>query len=390
MMPRAQDRLQPQLLNRIAWLLWAMVVAIVLAFCFLASSLCITFVLAAFLSILIDPVVTFFEMHGIPRAVSSAILIIAGVVLCALLAFAAYNGISNVLETVPQYSDRIREFIKPIQRKVERVQQTAGSLSPETPLPKKVQEVAVHQPDSWPSFLVRGVGTVWGAIIIMAIVPFLMYFNLLRKYQMHQRLVGVLSSSIDVSRLVRETTSMVRGYTVGNLLAGSVMAGIIAGMLLILKIDGAITLGIVSGFLNLIPFIGVLLALVATLPAALLQFSSLGPLAIIASTILFLHVIAANYVIPKVIGSRVNIGPVAATLGILFWGWLWGAMGILLAVPLTAFVKIIADCHPALINLSNLLADSPKPVPNWRRLARRADAEAKPESLVAYPSEAQK
>jgi hypothetical protein len=65
--------------------------------------------------------------------------------------------------------------------------------------------------------------------------------------------------------------------------------------------------------------------------------------------------------IPKIIGSRVSIGPVAATAGILFWGWLWGLIGILLAVPLTALVKIVADCHPSLIHISNLLAESPRP-----------------------------
>jgi hypothetical protein len=47
---------------------------------------------------------------------------------------------------------------------------------------------------------------------------------------------------------------------------------------------------------------------------------------------------------------------VAATIGILFWGWLWGVMGLLLAVPLTAFVKLVADLHPSLCHLSNMLA----------------------------------
>jgi hypothetical protein len=61
----------------------------------------------------------------------------------------------------------------------------------------------------------------------------------------------------------------------------------------------------------------------------------------------------------------VNIGSVAAAAGILFWGWLWGVMGVLPAVPLTAFVKMVADSHPALIHISNALAESPRPVPPW-------------------------
>jgi hypothetical protein len=71
--------------------------------------------------------------------------------------------------------------------------------------------------------------------------------------------------------------------------------------------------------------------------------------------------------IPKLVGSRLLLGPVAVTIGMLFWGWLWGIMGLLLAVPLTAFVKLVADSRPSLIHVSNLLSDDPRPIP---RLAR--------------------
>jgi len=107
------------------------------------------------------------------------------------------------------------------------------------------------------------------------------------------------------------------------------------------------------------------LASVIPLLAATLQFESAGPFLIIAGTIVTLHLVSANLLIPKLIGSRVNIGPVAATVGMLFWSWLWGGIGLLLAVPLTAFVKLVADCHPALLPISNLLAERPRTVPRW-------------------------
>ena len=52
---------------------------------------------------------------------------------------------------------------------------------------------------------------------------------------------------------------------------------------------------------------------------------------------------------------------------LLFWGWLWGVMGLLLAVPLTALVKLVADLHPSLCHLSNMLALTPRPIPRWVR-----------------------
>jgi predicted PurR-regulated permease PerM len=139
-----------------------------------------------------------------------------------------------------------------------------------------------------------------------------------------------------------------------------------------LGMEGAIPLGIASGLLNLLPFLGLIAALALPLAAALLQFNTLIPFVVILLTILFLHVVSASLLIPKFIATRVSIGPVAATVGILFWGWLWGVMGLLLAVPLTAFIKLVADLHPSLCHLSNMLALTPRPAPRWVRYGETA------------------
>jgi predicted PurR-regulated permease PerM len=364
MMRTSTDLIQSQLLSRIAWLLWAIVLVLLMAFCFFASSFCITLLLAAFLAILVDPAVSHLERWHIPRSASAGIIVVAGMVSFCFLTYASYNRISDIVETMPQYADRIRDVIRPFNQKIARVQETAGSLNPETPA-KKVAEVKIKEPPSWPSYIIRGVGPVWGAIIIIGVVPFLMFFTLIRKEQMNQRLNISLGATIDVPQFVGRVTKMVRGFAVGNLVIGSAMAAVTVLVLFVLKIQGAVILGAVSGFLNLIPFLGVILAVLVPCAAALLQFNTAGPLAIILVTVVCLHIISANLLIPKIIGSRVSIGPVAATAGILFWGWLWGLMGILLAVPLTAFVKVVADCHPSLIHVSNLLAESPRPVPSF-------------------------
>ncbi|MHB8616532.1 MAG: hypothetical protein ACYC93_10725 [Candidatus Acidiferrales bacterium] len=82
---------------------------------------------------------------------------------------------------------------------------------------------------------------------------------------------------------------------------------------------GAIPLEIASGLLNLLPFVGLVLELAVPLAAAILQFNTVGPFIVITLTILFLHVVSANLLVPKFIATRVSIGPVAATVGMLFW-----------------------------------------------------------------------
>jgi predicted PurR-regulated permease PerM len=369
MMRSSTDLLRPRLLSRIAWLLWVIVLALILAFCFFASSFCITLLLAAFLAILVDPIVTYLERWHVPRSASAGLMIVTGMLLFSFLTYVSYNRILDIVETMPQYAERIRDVTRPLSQKIAKVQETAGSLNPETSA-KKIAEVKIKEPPSWPSYIIRGVGPMWGAIIIIGVVPFLMFFNLIRKDQMNQRLTNTFGTTIDVPQFVGRVTQMVRGFAVGNLIIGSAMAAVTVIVLLALKIQGAVVLGIVSGFLNLIPFLGVMLAVLVPSAAALVQFNTAGSFAIILLTVVSLHIISANFLIPRIIGSRVNVGPVAATAGILFWGWLWGLMGILLAVPLTAFVKLVADSHPSLIHISNLLAESPRPVSTWIRSGR--------------------
>jgi predicted PurR-regulated permease PerM len=145
------------------------------------------------------------------------------------------------------------------------------------------------------------------------------------------------------------------------------MAAGMSLVFLVLGMKGTVALGIVSAILNLIPFLGLVLASALPLAAALLQFNTIGPFVTIAITVLFFHLIAANLLIPTFVGSRLLVGPLALTIGLLFWGWLWGIMGLLLAVPLTALVKLIADSRPSLIHLSSLLTEDSRSMP---RLAR--------------------
>ncbi len=359
------------LLRRATALLAVLVIAALVAFCFFASSLCITIILAAFLAILLDPVVTRLERWRFPRPLSSALILIIGIAAVCLVSYASYGKATAFLDDIPEYAERIREAISPLNQKIQQVQESAGSLTPDTGK-KKVTEVRIKEPPNWPDFLVRGFGSVWGSIIIGGVVPFLTFFMLNRKPQMQSRVVGLLGKRIDVPRFFDRISEMVHGFVFGNLIVGSLMVAISVAVFTGLGLQGGVALGFASGILNLIPFLGVLLAALLPIVAGLLQFDSAGPFIIILVTVLLLHLVSANILIPRFIGSRVKIGPVAATVGILFWGWLWGAIGLLLAIPLTATIKIAADCDPSMIHISNFLAETPRAIPDWAQYGGNA------------------
>jgi predicted PurR-regulated permease PerM len=357
-----------QWLKQIALFLGLILGAIVLAFCFFASSLCITILLSAFLAILVDPLVVRVARIGLGRVLAAGLIVICFMLLAGALTYVLYNRVSAFADEFPSYAYRIQRTMAPLVGKFERFEKNAQSITPLVEGPKHATEVTIKAvPMNWPSFLVRGVGSISGVLIMAGVLPFLVFFMLAGKDRMSVRLTNMFQDKMDVPRFVRNLGNMIRGFVLGNLIVGSIMAAGTSVVFLVLGMKGAVTMGIVSGFLNLIPFLGLLLAAAVPLAAALLQFNTLGPFIVITITILLFHLVAADYLIPKLIGSRLLLGPVAVTIGMLFWGWLWGIMGLLLAVPLTAFVKLIADSRPSLIHLSNLLTEDPRPIPRWAR-----------------------
>src|SRR5271168_536832 len=141
----SRSTLQTRLLARIAISLRLIVISIVFAFCFTASSVCLTLLLAIFLAILVDPAVTYLHRWRLPRSVAAAFIILLFTAGVALITAASYNKTLEFVDQLPQYTSRIRDAIRPLSDKIQRVQDTAGSLTLGAPPPKKVAEVKIHE-----------------------------------------------------------------------------------------------------------------------------------------------------------------------------------------------------------------------------------------------------
>ena len=157
-----------------------------------------------------------------------------------LLVYASYGKASVLIDNAPEYADKIRDALTPLTENIEKVKKSAGSLNPVSPAPKKVPEVRVSQPVSWPSYLIRGVGSVWGAIIVAAVVPFLMFFMLVRKAHLYAWLTTTFGATTDVSKFAARLCQMVRGFALGNMVIGAAMAAITAAVLVSLNLQGGV------------------------------------------------------------------------------------------------------------------------------------------------------
>jgi predicted PurR-regulated permease PerM len=181
-------------------------------------------------------------------------------------------------------------------------------------------------------------------VLTMTFIPFLTYFMLTWGEHARRATVGLFNE--EHRRVAYKTlgkiAEMMRGFIIGNFYIGLFISAISVVIFGLIGLPYFYFTGVISGFLSVVPYLGVLLALVPPIATGLGHLTVSHLIAIFV-TVLGLHLISMNVLYPKLLGKRMDLNPLVVTLSLLIWGWIWGAMGLLLAVPITASIKIICD-----------------------------------------------
>jgi len=140
-----------------------------------------------------------------------------------------------------------------------------------------------------------------------------------------------------------DVTRVLRTYLMGTALVGLVL--VLASWLFFwyLGLDFPFLTALVSGVCNLVPYLGAVMSWVPPLLIGLKQYHTVGPFVGIFAVLTVFHIVTANFLIPWLVGWRVRLNAMALTVALLFWGWIWGPMGLILAIPVTAVFKVICD-----------------------------------------------
>jgi predicted PurR-regulated permease PerM len=149
---------------------------------------------------------------------------------------------------------------------------------------------------------------------------------------------------------------MLRAFIAGNFIIGLLTGIASAALFWFLGIPYWYFVGLISGFVSLIPYLGVPLAIAPPLIAGIAVLKPGGMIAVVIGVVSF-HLIALNVLYPKLLGGRLQLNPLAVTASLLVWGFLWGAVGLVLAIPITAAMKIIFEHISSLQPLSYLLGE---------------------------------
>jgi predicted PurR-regulated permease PerM len=316
---------------------------IVLAFLYFAASVVVTLLLAVLLAYFLDPVVEFLERIHLPRGLGALLVLLAVTSFFGGLGYLAAARANQFASDWPRYSTVLRRAATAIDRKLAIVENQVAAISPEG---EEVRPPThIPGPPSVGELLFQGVGSLYSLFFVATFVPFLVFFMLAAKPQIWKATMELFPAGkrTRVKEALDEMNVMLRTYLAGNALVALILMIASSVFFLIIHLDYPILAGSVSGVLNLVPYLGVVLAWLPPFLIGMVKWDSAGPYLGVAAAILVLHLIAINVLLPAIVGRGVHLNPLAVTIALLLWGWLWGAIGLILAIPITAAIKVICD-----------------------------------------------
>jgi predicted PurR-regulated permease PerM len=317
--------------------------AMVFAFLYFAADVVVTLLLAVLIAYFLDPVVGILERIRIPRALGALFVLLGVTALVSGLGYLVVIRAEQFLADWPRYSGALRHVTTAFDRELTILEKGVEAISP---APEKGRtSPRTVEPPPVREWLLRGAGSLYSVLVVATFVPFLVFFMLATKRRIWKATIDLFPDEHRgrVRGALDQVSLMLRSFVAGNALVAIILMLLSWGFFLLIHLDYPFLLGSVSGLLNLVPYIGAVLAWIPPFLIGLSEWNTVGPYFGVAAALTFLHIIGLNILMPAIVGRRVHLNALAVTAALLFWGWLWGAIGLILAIPITATMKVICD-----------------------------------------------
>lgn len=363
-------------------------VACVIAMLYFGRAFFVTLISAVIITFILQPFVLWFMKMKLPRSIASFLVCSIFVMLVYFSGLGLATQATGLIDDLPGYGQKLGELIDGAADRLSDLERSMSQLMPKklqdtqqpvpevqkkgrrtripTPppvdpnAPTPVQEVRI-QAERSPllSFLYARIETIYSVILMASFVPFLVYFMLSWSDHIQRAFLSLFEEKdrVVASRSMGSVAVMARAYMAGNFVLGLILALLSTIFFMLLRLPYPLLVGPLSGFLSLVPYIGLPLALVPPVLSGLPVYSNLGAYLIITSGVGTLHLFALNLLYPKIVGARVHLNPLAVTVALMFWGLIWGGIGLVLAVPIVAGIKAVCDNVAAWKPYGRLLGD---------------------------------
>ena len=336
---------------------WLLVAASAILFIRYAAEVIVPFVLSALLFYALDPAVDTLQKHRVPRWLGALLILGAVIGGAGAGVYALRDDVVKIVADLPDGARRLRALsrssggpstMESLRRATEEIDRTAAEAAGPSKPADGVMRVRVEEPP------VRSVDYLWSGSVglislasYLTLVCFLAYFLLVADDLFKRKLVRHASATLAGKKITVAVLEAI-GRQIEQFILVQIFTSIVVGVvtalaLWMLGLNNAAVWGISAGVLNSVPYFGPFIVTCGLAVLAFLQFGTLSAVASIAGAALLITTLEGWFLTPLLLGRAARMNSVAIFAGLLFWTWMWGIWGTLLAVPMMMVAKAICD-----------------------------------------------
>ncbi len=336
----------------------------------LAKAIILPLVFATIIAIVLHPVVNMFVHIRINRIFAIIITLLLTFLVIAGIGLLLFSQVSRFTESLPTLVDKFTEILNNLIIYVSRhfnlshkeitgwITQTKNGL---------IDSFAIGQ-------TIANIGSVVAFFFLIPVFVFMILFYQPLLIEFFRRVFGKGQRS-KVSEVINLIKSLIQHYLIGLLLQVAIISTMYSVGLLILGIKYAIIIGILGAFLNLIPYLGSIIAAIIPMIIAIVTKTSPWFALLVLALYIFTQFADNNFITPKIVGSKVKLNALASILAVIIFAALWGIPGMVIAIPLAAIAKLVFDHVESLQPWGFLMGDTMptlfKMNPNLKKLIRK-------------------
>jgi predicted PurR-regulated permease PerM len=325
-------------------------------------------IFAAIISILLNPMVNFLVRKKFNRLLAICIALLVGILFTAGLIYFIASQMAMFSEALPQLKEKFFTMLHDAEVWVSRRFNVSTSK-----IDAWITEQKKEGLNNSTSMIGETISTVGGLFVMILLIPVYVFLFLFYKPLLLEFIHKIFPAQNDlmVNDVLKEIKTLIQSYLVGLMIEAAIVTALCTTGLLIIGIDYAILIGIIGALLNLIPYIG---GIIATLLPMTLAIATKEPVHALYVLILYCSVqlIDNNFIVPKIVASKVKINALVSIVIVLIGGAIWGVAGMFLSLPLVAICKVICDRIEPLKPIGFLLGDNMPNVMLFRKRPKTA------------------
>jgi len=302
-------------------------------------SILLPIVLALLLSYLLRPIVRGFARLKIPLPVGATLILVGLLLLVGYGISALATPTAGWLQKAPAGFTELQRKLLPVKKSVAQVAQATGEIEKLASTNTETKAVEVKKHPITETFFVRTPEFIASAVLSIILLYFLLVYDQVFIAKL-VKLLPTLSDKKTAVGIANDIESHVSRYLFTITVINSCLGLAVGAAVALLGLPNPVMWGVMVAVLNFVPYLGALTGIICMTVGAILSFDSLGYALIFPAVYLALGVLEGSFITPWVMGRSLTLNPVIILLSLTFWGWMWGIVGIILAVPILAAFKI--------------------------------------------------